>query len=280
MICKKCGTRNAEDVLRCRKCGRTADDTLTGEFVLRQNGALAEQLRRAPLPNVHWRNSNLAHAVQRRLFQQHSGSNVIPIETFPPVKTPVHPNAKVAPRKPGQRSRVTEEQGTLDFLPQGADKPRTLGTAVEAVIFCEDPVASRLHRTVAAALDWSMVFIGYGLFLSIFRIWSGPIELNRTNLIVLGSLLPILACTYGILWAIAGYETPGKQWTQLRLTTFDGFRPERKQLLLRFAGSCLSLCTVIGVLWSFADEENLAWQDHISRTFPTPGLKSDRFLRR
>ena len=83
-----------------------------------------------------------------------------------------------------------------------------------------------------------------------------------------------------MVWAIAGRETPGMQWTHLHLTTFDGFQPERKQLLMRFAGSCLSLCTVIGLLWSFADEENLAWQDHMSRTFPTPGLKSDRFLRR
>jgi len=23
-------------------------------------------------------------------------------------------------------------------------------------------------------------------------------------------------------------------------------------------------------LWALADEENLTWQDHISRTFPTP----------
>jgi len=25
-----------------------------------------------------------------------------------------------------------------------------------------------------------------------------------------------------------------------------------------------------GLLWSLADEESLAWHDHISRTFPTP----------
>jgi hypothetical protein len=39
---------------------------------------------------------------------------------------------------------------------------------------------------------------------------------------------------------------------------------------VRFGASCLSRCTQLGLLWSLADEESLAWQDHISRTFPTP----------
>jgi hypothetical protein len=37
-------------------------------------------------------------------------------------------------------------------------------------------------------------------------------------------------------------------------------------------GSCLSVCSVVGLLWSLVDEESLAWQDHISGTFPTPSL--------
>ena len=28
--------------------------------------------------------------------------------------------------------------------------------------------------------------------------------------------------------------------------------------------------SVLGLLWSIWDEESLAWQDHISRTFPSP----------
>ncbi|HEY2016600.1 MAG TPA: RDD family protein, partial [Bryobacteraceae bacterium] len=218
---------------------------------------------------------NLARATQRALFHDPSGSNVIPIGGF---AAPA-PRHRTAPRRT-PRPRVPEEQGSLDFLPQASDKPRTLGTNVEAVIYCEDPVATTLHRAVAAALDWSMVLIGYGLFLALVRLWAGEFDLNQTNLILFGAFCPLLAFAYGLMWAIAGCETPGMQWTHLHLTTFDGFRPERKQLLMRFAGSCLSLCTVIGLLWSFADEENLAWQDHMSRTFPTPGLKSDRFLRR
>ena len=49
-------------------------------------------------------------------------------------------------------------------------QPRKLGTTVEAVIYCELPVATTLHRAVAALLDWSLVLIGYGLFLLAFRL--------------------------------------------------------------------------------------------------------------
>jgi hypothetical protein len=279
MNCSYCGNRNNDEELRCRRCGRKPDDTLTGEYSLRQEGALATQLQPVSQAAVAERPvANLARATQRRLVFDQQQANVIPFESYAPPAA--RPRSKPAPRKPAPRSRVPEEQGSLDFLPPATDKPRTLGTTVEAVIYCEDPVATTLHRAVAAALDWSMVLIGFGLFLAVFSLWGGEFELNKTNLIVFGAILPFLGFTYGMVWAIAGRETPGMQWTHLHLTTFDGFQPERKQLLMRFAGSCLSLCTVIGLLWSFADEENLAWQDHMSRTFPTPGLKSDRFLRR
>jgi uncharacterized RDD family membrane protein YckC len=141
---------------------------------------------------------------------------------------------------------------------------------VEAVIYCEAPVATSLHRAVAGALDWAMVLIGYGLFLATYLLMGGEISLDRLNLMVFGGALLLLAFTYGCVFAIACSETPGMRWTHLRITTFDGFRPELRQRLLRFAGSCLSLCTVVGLLWSLADEESLTWQDHISRTFPTP----------
>jgi hypothetical protein len=246
---------------------------------VRRDGALATQLQRVARVAVAERPArNFARASQRPLFFDQPAPKVIPIEAYAPA--PARPRPKPAPRRPAPRTRVPEDQGSLDFLPPAADKPRTLGTTVEAVIYCEDPVATTLHRGVAAALDWSMVLIGYGLFLAVFRFWAGEFDLNKTNLMVFGAVLPFLAFAYGLVWAIAGSETPGMQWTHLHLTTFEGFQPEREQLLMRFAGSCLSLCTVIGVLWSFADEENLAWQDHMSRTFPTPGLKSERFLRR
>jgi uncharacterized RDD family membrane protein YckC len=184
--------------------------------------------------------------------------------------------------KPARRApRVPEGQASLEFLPPAPPKPRTLGTTVEAVIYCEAPVATTLHRAVAAAIDWSMVLIAYGLFLLVFKFMGGEIFLGeRLNLAIFACVLPVLGFLYGVTFVIAGSETFGMRCTHLQLTTFDGFPPDPKQRILRFAGSCLSLCTVVGLLWSLADEESLNWQDHISRTFPTPYIFESQVLQR
>jgi uncharacterized RDD family membrane protein YckC len=272
MTCTYCGCRNADGEHRCRRCGRKSGDRLPGELVLPTQGALAAVAQAAPQAPL--RTPNLARAVQRPLFQEKPDSNVIPFEAFAPPRVPARPRAaaKPQPRRPSRS--VSEAQGSLDFLPAMPAQTRTLGTTVEAVIFCEAPVATPLHRAVAAALDWSMVLIGYGLFLLAFSQAGGQFVLTRSNLMVFAAALPLVAFTYGMFWAVAGTETAGMRWTRLRLTTFDGFPPEPRHRALRFAGSCLSFCTVVGSLWALADEESLTWQDHISRTFPTP-LASD-----
>jgi uncharacterized RDD family membrane protein YckC len=245
----------------------------------RTDGALAAAVATAPaMEPAGLENSDYSRAIQGTLFAARPASNVIPFEAYagprPEAKPRSHadsqskPVAKPAPRRAAARS--VETQASLDFVPVAANTPRTLGTTVEAVISCESPVATTLHRAVAAALDWSMVVIGYGLFLLAFRLAGGAFVFTRSNLLVFAGTFPLVAFTYGLLWTVAGTETPGMRWTQLGLITFDGFPPAPKHRIMRFAGSCLSLCTVIGLLWSLADEESLNWQDHISGTFPTP----------
>jgi uncharacterized RDD family membrane protein YckC len=261
---------------RCRRCGRRPEDTLEAEIAIhRTDGALAAQVRMAPaeVASPPQPPRNYAGAVQRRLVFQDQASNVISFDAYAPPRVERRRESKVekGARPAARRApRVSENQGSLDFLPALTAKPRTLSTTVEAVIYCEAPVATRLHRAVAASLDWSMVLIAWGLFLLVFKLAGGSFVLSRPNLFVFAASLGLMAFTYGLVWAIAGSETAGMHWARLRLITFDGFPPEPRQRLLRFGGSCLSLCTVLGLLWSLGDEESLTWQDHISRTFPTP----------
>jgi uncharacterized RDD family membrane protein YckC len=226
-------------------------------------------------------------AVQGTLFHDGQPSNVIPIVSYAPGRTEApRPRSRAdaenrAPAKPEKRRRpASEGQARLDFLPPLPPKPRTLSTSVDAVIYCELPVATTLHRAVASALDWSMVLIGYGLFLAVFRLLGGEFLLTKPNLMVFGGMFLLIAFAYGLLFAIAGAETAGMHWTQLRLTTFDGFPPENGTRVVRFAAACMSRCTLLGLLWSLADEECLAWQDHISRTFATPRRLENEIFRR
>lgn len=279
MTCGYCGTRNGDGAHRCRRCGRKPDDTLT--FTLhRTDGALAAQLEpaarvQAPEPRRPLGPApNLSRAVQGSLF-----SNVVPIARGPgaaparSAKSPSKPQARKGPRVP-------EGQGKLEFLTPLPAKPRRLSTSVDSVIYCEAPVATVLHRAVAAALDWSMVMIGYGLFLLVFHLFGGQFVWNKTNLMVFGGAFPLLGLAYGLLWTLAGTETAGMHWTHLRLTTFEGFPPEKGQRWLRLAAGCLSRSTLIGLLWALADEESLTWHDHISRTFPTPRALDTQVFRR
>ena len=287
MTCSYCGTRNGDGEHRCTRCGRKPEDTLLGNFAMPvANGALATELQPVSRMRVVERAQpeqpgpggapapNFSQAVQASLFQTslHT-SNVIAM----PPRVEIKPRVRAEPAKPpSQRSAakrakpVPEGQGTLDFLPSAPAKPRQLGTTVEAVIYCEAPVATTLHRAVASALDWSMVTLGYGLFLLGFHLLGGQYDLSKSNVTALGAMLLMIGFTYGLPFAWTGAETPGMRWAQLRLTTFDGFPPDRRQRLARFGASCLSRCTLVGLLWSLADEESLAWHDHISRTFPTP----------
>jgi uncharacterized RDD family membrane protein YckC len=227
---------------------------------------------------------NLARAIQPPLFPERSGAKVVGIADYAPAPPRVTrtKTASSSASKPGvRRSRpASDDQGQLPFLPPQAAKPRTLGTTVDSVIFCEAPVAAPVHRLVATALDVAMVLIGYGLLLMVFRILGGAFELNKTNALAFGGMLLVTALAYGASWVIAGTETAGMHWMRLRLTTFDGFPPEPRQRVLRFFGCCLSSCTVLGLLWALADEEGLTWQDHISRTFPTPVALDQQIFRR
>jgi uncharacterized RDD family membrane protein YckC len=219
----------------------------------------------------------LSRAVQAQLFDARPEGNVVSIARYAPRMEPKaraksEPAARTGTAKPAVRKAkaAPEGQGTLDFLPPLPAKPRELGSTVEAVIFCEFPVATTLHRSVAAALDWSMVLIGYAMFLVAVRLLGCDLALTKANILFFGAMFLMVGFAYGLCFAIAGADTAGMVWTRLRLTTFDGFPPELRQRLGRFAAAGLNRCIMLGLFWSLADEESLSWHDHMSRTFPTP----------
>jgi uncharacterized RDD family membrane protein YckC len=268
MNCTYCGIELGQGDTRCRRCGRKDDDRLTGGLSLVTNGALAYAARPSmheipPIASVLRPPRDMGRAVQGSLFPDRLDSSVVMMAS---------PRTKpTAPRKPRARTPkpAPEGQEKLELLEAAPAKPRTLSTTVEARIYCEALVAAPLHRAVAAAMDWAMVFIAYGFFLLAFRLLGGHLFLTRPNLLVFGIALLLIGFTYSLLPAIACTETLGMRWARLRLTTFDGFPLEPRQRILRMLGSCLSVCSAVGLLWSLVDEESLAWQDHISGTFPT-----------
>ncbi len=263
MTCGYCGTHLKETEHRCSLCGRRPGDTLTPVV----KGALAAYAVPAadPIEVQQQPPPRLPRPVQGRLF---ADDKVIPFPTGAVRGKPVQTKTAGKPR--ASRAPAPENQGVLDFLPPAELKPPTLDTTVEAKICCDFQVAPRVHRAIAAGLDWSMVLIGYGLFLALYRLLGGDFVLTRSTIAGFAGGLALLAFGYGVIWTIAQTETAGMRWTGLRLLTFDGFPPEPKLRRYRFLGACLSVATGVGLLWTFGDEEGLTWADHISGTFPTP----------
>lgn len=285
MTCSYCGARNDELETRCRRCGRKPGDTLNSEFMVhRTTGALATKLRSSVMvaEDPGNRQHDLAGAVQGSLFTP----NVIAMPNRTASRPPrpkTGASATATGTKPPVRRTprpVAEGQGQFEFFEPVQNKAKTLGTTVDAVIFCEAPVATPLHRALAATIDLTMIFVGYGLFLLIFVLGGGEFVANRTNLMVFGGALGLIAITYGLFWTIVGADTVGMRATHLRVVSFDGFTPDPWQRAVRLVGAWLSLFSVLGILWCLADEEGLGWQDHISRTFPTPHELESRVFRR
>ena len=285
MTCSYCGARNDELEHRCRRCGRKPGDTLNGQFAVhRTTGALATKLRSTSIPadTPITRTSDFGGAVQGSLFTP----NVIAMPARVAPRTPrtraAAPATATGGKPAARRAPRTsaEGQGQFEFFEPLQNRAKTLGTTVDAMIYCEAPVATSLHRALAAAIDLTLIFVGYGLFLLTFVLCGGEILVDRPNLIVFGCALGLIAVTYGLFWTVAGTESVGMRATHLRVVTFDGFTPDPWQRAARLAGTCLSLFSVLGILWSLADEEGLGWQDHISRTFPTPHELESRVFRR
>jgi uncharacterized RDD family membrane protein YckC len=297
MHCKHCGFVNGEDDHRCLRCGRR----LSGVVIAAPPGfaganALAPSLMMsddtAEIPPVR-----KAAAAQPMLFvnagPDNAGPNVIPFDRRErklqppspnrPAATPAtqSPTARVTVRKPGLTASLAPElQGTLDFIPASPVKGRKLKTDVDAQVFCDQPVATPTHRLVASAIDGAIILFGFGLLVALIEVLGGSFGGGKGLWIGLGATLGLVSMLYGLIWAIAGRETAGMHFTDLQLITFDGFQLDPRSRALRFASTWLSFCSGgLGILWAVADEENLTWHDHISKTFPTIREVSGTFVK-
>lgn len=286
MHCKHCGYVNSEDDHRCLRCGRRLSGTVVAATAAYSGAnALAPATMMnddtAEFPPVRQAGSQTSLFTYSSSSAAQPGPNVIPFNrrqreqaaapagAQPAVKAPPSqsaPQAKSAPRKPADPNL----QGTLDFIPAAPVKGRKLKTNVEAQVFCGQPVATPTHRFVATAIDGMIVLSGFALLVTLYEFLGGRFGAGKLFWAGLGGVFALVAMLYGLLWVIAGRETAGMRLTDLKLITFDGFEVDGRSRALRFAATWLSFCSGgLGLLWAVADEENLTWHDHISKTFPT-----------
>ena len=212
---------------------------------------------------------------QTSLFRDAAtGPKVIPIPTLAPMR-PQQREPAVPPRRAPRTSlprsnsrRGADPQQTLDFYSSNVAP----GLQVEAVIYCDAPVALPTHRFLAAAFDLSMIAVALGVFLAIFFVSGGVLAFSKQNAPFFVGVAVLLALFYRVLFCLGNGDTPGMRFAGLRLVDFDGRTPDRDQRGLRQIASLLSVLSAgLGLVWALVDEESLTWHDHISKTFPTIG---------
>jgi len=266
MTCRYCSAWNHEEEHRCSRCGRrlhlanarAAPDTYPIQTATAPDLMEYAQVGAAAREAETSRSSKAIY--QRSLFREQV--TAIPVLRSVDASEAIRPPR---PSRPRTARKVHADQQALDF---GSARVRT---ALEAVIYCDAPVATPIHRTLALALDASMILMALGLFVITFQLAGGEVVLNAHTIPMFGSIAVVFGFFYHFLFVIANGDTPGMCWTQLRLLNFDGQRPDRDQRCYRLVAKCLSfLAAGLGVLWAVVDEEKLGWHDHISRTFPSP----------
>lgn len=265
MQCRYCRAWNSAEEHRCTRCGRrliAAGPRPTLDSYPIQTATAPEmvEVEREAEPVMSRARSGPPRPVyQRSLFRE-----MQQVVSMPALKPEARETSGAQRIRAARKIHV--DQQALDF---GSQQGRS---ELEALIYCDAPVALPVHRVMASAVDSSMIVIATAMFLAAFQFGGGIIEVSAQMIPVWLGIAGLLGLFYHLLFAIlGGGRTPGMFWTHLELLDFEGRRPNRNQRMNRLFACLLSTCAAgLGLLWALVDEEKLTWHDHISRTFPSP----------
>jgi uncharacterized RDD family membrane protein YckC len=144
-------------------------------------------------------------------------------------------------------------------------------------------VAALGERARAGLFDAGLILFSATVFFGLFVALGGEPGLARRDLPIYGLAVFALTCLYFCLFTIFAGRTPGMQRYALAAVGFDGAPLTPAQARLRAFGYVVSTGSLLlGYLWALADENQLTWHDHISRTLisyappttPTPAAAS------
>lgn len=124
-----------------------------------------------------------------------------------------------------------------------------------------------------------MVVVSLGIFAAIFAAAGVSVVLNKATLPWYAGGVVLMLTVYRFMWCLANTDSIGMRSCGLRLITFDGPSPDRRQRIQRMVSSYISaMAGGLGLFWALVDEEKLTWHDHMSKTFPTPAGRKMRPL--
>ncbi len=128
------------------------------------------------------------------------------------------------------------------------------------------PVSDRL---MGALVDSAIVSACFLLSVLVFASCTTHAPSGKSAIAVGLLVFGVLATFYGWLFmSFGGGSTPGMRYARIALCTFADENPTRKELQNRVPATALALLPLgLGVFWALLDEDQLGWQDRMTRTY-------------
>lgn len=159
----------------------------------------------------------------------------------------------------------------LDGLHFGAE-PAAQAARAAARDHIELPfrVVSIGRRVQACLVDCAIVLLASATFAGVcYGMLHKPI-LNKPLLLTAAAIPPLLWAIYEYLFITHGGLTAGMQLTGLRIRTFKGDAPRRRERRKRVLAVYFSTASLgMGLLWALVDVDTLCWHDRMSHTYLT-----------
>jgi uncharacterized RDD family membrane protein YckC len=280
VTCNYCRATIDADSHRCGRCGRKLNDDV---FPVQMGAAvpvvdLAPQSApkpQAPPPARPQLMTELPRTAPPRLERPVQASLFGPMEVKKGAPGRVQQRPAAAQQRRPRVDRSAQRGFEFVVAAEAQAGAHTLPTSVAAAVSCNARVADPSRRVLAAAIDAAIPLAGFTVFLMTLHMVSDGLALSMKTLPFFAAAAGLIAIFYRVLCCLGNSDTIGLQWAGLQLLNFDGHRPDVNQRLRRLAGGLLSTgALTIGLLWALVDEEQLAWHDYISNTFPTSRIRN------
>ncbi len=126
------------------------------------------------------------------------------------------------------------------------------------------------RRLYSALLDGAIVTGAAAVFAAVGHKILPELALTKPVLLAATGLLVLLWAIYQYLLLVYSGATAGMLAAKIRLSTFKGKSPRRRERRQRVMALYFSTASfVMGLLWAFVDVDTLCWHDRISRTYLT-----------
>jgi uncharacterized RDD family membrane protein YckC len=123
------------------------------------------------------------------------------------------------------------------------------------------------QRLVAGIVDVGIVFVATGAFALTFLEVAEAMPRSSMTMVCMLAAGGIFWLLFQYIFLVYRRATPGMNFAQLELCTFEGKATTMFERQCRAAASALSGFSIgLGYFWALVDEDRVGWHDRISRT--------------